>query len=71
VIENAVYDSEHGKWYKQGDDPWTVREVARGQFVRPIVFSNAPTYLDAFAELFGHAAVIPPPTRTRQHAIAA
>lgn len=71
MIENAVYDSEHGKWYKQGDDPWTVREVARGQVVRPIAFSTAMNYMDAFADLFGHVPVIPPPTRTRQYAIAA
>lgn len=71
MIENAVYDSDHGKWYKRGDSPWTVREVARGEVVRPIVFSDASNYMDAFMELFGHAPVIPPPTRTRQYAVAA
>lgn len=67
MTEHAVYNSEDGKWYRQGDDPWTVREVKPGQKLQPLVFAVADSYPEAFEKLFGHAIVIPPPTHEQRH----
>ena len=54
MFEHAVYDSEHNKWYKQGDTPWTVRMIPKGEIFKPIFYVNANTSMEAFELLFGH-----------------
>lgn len=63
MIEKAVYNSEDSKWYRMGDDPWTVRFVKVGDILKPLVFAIATTYTEAFEQLFGHPVPIPPPVR--------
>lgn len=58
-MDRAVYNSEDTLWYKDGDDPWTIRVYSRGQKVRPIPSAVADTYGEAFEKLFGYTAPIP------------
>jgi len=58
--DRVFYNSEDSRWYKQGDDPWTVRIVAKGDVVRPIPSVEAGTYCAAVLGLFGHLPFIPP-----------
>lgn len=55
MFEHAVYDSEHDKWYNQGDDPWVVRPMRVGEKFKPILFVVADTYMDAAELLFLHS----------------
>lgn len=57
--ERAVYSSEDGKWYRQGDDPWTVRVVPIGHKIQPIFSVRADTMLEAFESLFHHPVQMP------------
>lgn len=64
IEERAVYNSEDDRWYRQGDDPWTVRIVQRGEVLKPLVSVRADNSLDAYANLFGHPLEIPPVQRS-------
>ena len=70
-MERAVYNSEDGKWYEEGDSPWKIRVVAVGQKVKPLHNAIADTYTDAFAALFGHAPVIPAIERSTRRVVLA
>lgn len=61
--EHAVYNSEDGKWYRQGDDPWTVRIVPQGSKLQPIFSVRADNVLEAFEDLFGYPLSMPAVTR--------
>jgi hypothetical protein len=65
--ERAVYNSEDGRWYRQGDDPWTVRIVGKGEILKPLISARAYTSLDAFKSLFGHPLEIPPVSRSHRN----
>jgi hypothetical protein len=54
MFERVFYNSENGKWYRQGDDPQTVRSV------------SADSNLQAFELLFSRPAQMPVITRTRR-----
>jgi hypothetical protein len=62
--ERVVYNSEDIKWYPEGDAPWKVRVVARGEQLKPLRFAIADTYADAFLALFGTEPLIPEIKRT-------
>jgi len=70
MFERAVYCTEEDRWYKQGDDPWTVRDIPADRVVTPIISVIADTYGEAFELLFGHAVVIPAPVRSARRALA-
>lgn len=59
MFERAVFCEEENRWYKQGDDPWTVRIVSVGDVLKPIFSVVASTYNEAFELLFGHPIEIP------------
>lgn len=69
MIERVVYDTEHDRWYKAGDDPWTVRDVPKNRVVQPIPSATADTYTDAFFALFGHNVFIPTQLRAPKRAV--
>jgi len=66
TYQQAVYNSEDGKWYKRGDDPWTIRVHAVGEKVRPIPSVEASTYGEAFETLFEHPVEIPALMRSQR-----
>ena len=69
--EQAIYNSEDGKWYRLGDDYLSVRAVEKGTPVRPFVEGvRAMSYSEAFEMLFGHPVVIPPVERSARRASA-
>lgn len=69
MSERAVYNSEDGKWYRQGDDPWVVRLVPKGSVLKPLVFAIADTYGDAFQQLFGHPVLFPVSVYSHRHVV--
>lgn len=69
TTERAVYNSEDGQWYKDGDDPWMLRTYATGEIIRPIPSASADTYFDAFAQLFGRPAPVPAVVRSPRPAV--
>lgn len=64
ATEVAVYNSEDGSWYRLGDEPWKIRDTAKGQPAHVFVRVDAASYDEAFEKLFGHAA--PRPTLKRE-----
>jgi hypothetical protein len=69
--ETIVYHEQENKWYRRGDDPWRVRVADSNHPLAPVLSVEAHTYLEAFAKLFGHTLVIPPPTYTCKHILEA
>ena len=57
--DRAVYSEEEGKWYRQGDTPWRIRVLGKGDVVKPSVSALAYTYAEAFASLFGYPVITP------------
>lgn len=59
ATEVAVYNAEDGSWYRLGDEPWKVRNAAKGQPAHTFVRVEASCYAEAFEKLFGHPAPLP------------
>ena len=65
--ENENGSIENGRWYRQGEEPWRVRIVSRGEKLMPLFNIKADSYLEAFEKLYGHAPVVLPITRAPHH----
>jgi hypothetical protein len=63
MIERAVFCEDETRWYKQGDDPWTVRPVPKDSVLQPVFSVVADTYSEAFELLFGHKEEFPAQAR--------
>ena len=62
-MDVAVYNSEDGRWYPEGDAPWKVRNEVAGRKIPPLRFAIADSDGEAVEKLFGHPPVLPPNTR--------
>lgn len=62
-MDVAVYNSEDGQWYPEGDAPWKVRDAVPGRPIPPLRFALADTYGEAVEKLFGHKPLLPPNVR--------
>jgi hypothetical protein len=69
--ERAVYNIDEDRWYKDGDDPWTVRVIPADRIVLPIKSVVADTYADAFLSLFGYPMPIPALVRSPRREVLA